>query len=292
MFVSNVELHEACTMDEAFALMDRLEDARILAGGTDLLVDLKVGRASACSLISIKRIDALKGIAERDGDWRIGALTTITELGASECVKTHLPVLIDATSKMAAPQIRNVATVGGNIVSAVPCADLPPVFLVLNAGVTVQSSEGERCIPLDSFFQHVRKTALRSDEMLTAIVVPKPPDRFGAAYARFSLRDGNSIAVAGVAAGLEFNERGEIVSARVSLGAVSPTPMLVADAEDILVGNPLDDDACVRVGDAAMGACSPICDVRGSDAFRREIVGILAGRALRLAQQRAMETPS
>lgn len=292
MYVPDIELHEARTMDEAFALMDRLGDARILAGGTDLLVDLKAGRADAAALISIKRVGELKGITQRDGELHIGALTTITELNRAPLVRKRYPTIIDATSKMAAPQIRNVATVGGNVVSAVPCADLPPVFLAINASASVQSSKGKRSIPLESFFRHVRKTAIAPNEVLTAIVVPAPSERFGAAYARFALRDGNSIAVAGVAAGLEFDADGRISAARVALGAVSPTPVLVGDAEDLLVGKQLDETVGAQVAESAMRACDPICDIRGSEEFRREIVGVLTMRALVAAQERARETKS
>ncbi|MHC5111214.1 MAG: FAD binding domain-containing protein [Planctomycetota bacterium] len=288
----DVELHEARTMDEAFALMDRLEGARLLAGGTDLLVDLKARRAGAGALISIKRIDSLKGVAQRDGNLHIGALTTITELNATPIVRDRFPAIFDATRKMAAPQIRNVATVGGNVVSAVPCADLPPVFLVMNASAIVQSSESERRIPLESFFRNVRQTSLATNEMLTAIVVPAPPEGSGAAYARFALREGNAIAVAAVAAGLEINGKGDVASARVALGAVSPTPVLVSDTEELLVGKRLDETLCAQVAESARNACDPISDVRGTKEFRREIVGVLTVRALQAAQTRAMEAQS
>ncbi len=287
MHVPDVELYEAHTMDEAFDLLGRHTGARILAGGTDLLVDLKAGRVSATSLISIKRVDSLKQICLQDGNLCIGSLTTITELDESSLVRERFPSLIDATSRMAAPQVRNAATVGGNVVSAVPCADLPPVLLVLNASVVAKSAEKERVIPLDSFFIQVRKTALLPGEVLTSIIVPEPPVRFGAAYARFSLREGNSIAVAGVAVGMRLGAGGEVESARVALGAVSPTPIVVEEAGRLLAGCKLDDEVSSRVSERAMERCNPICDVRGSADFRREIVGVLTKRALKTARQRA-----
>jgi len=287
LYVPDIELYEARTMDEVFELFERHTDARILAGGTDLLVDLKSGRASVTSLISIKKIDSLKQISLDNGDLHIGSLTTITALNDSPMVHERFPSLIDAASRMAAPQVRNAATVGGNVVSAVPCADLPPILMALDASVVTKSSDDERTIPLTSFFQHVRQTALSPGEIVTSIIVPAPRPRSGAAYKRFSLRDGNSISVAGVAVNMQLNVSGEIESARVALGAVSPTPMLVEGAGSLLVGQKLDEKIGAEVASKAIAACRPISDVRGSADFRREIVGVLTKRALDAAWARA-----
>ncbi len=292
MYVPDIELYEARTIDELFDLSSRYASAKILAGGTDLLVDLKAGRVSASSLISIKKIDSLKHISLDESGLCIGSLATITQLNGSSLVREQFPSLIDATSRMAAPQVRNAATVGGNIVSAVPCADLPPILMALNASVVVKSSKNERKIPLSSFFIHVRKTTLLPGEVVTSIIVPTPRTGSGAAYERFSLRDGNSIAVAGVAANLRFSKRGEIESTRLVLGAVSPTPKLVEDAENTMVGHMLDDEIGTKVASIAMADCNPIDDVRGSAAFRREIVGVLTKRALQSAWARAQRVKS
>jgi len=190
---------------------------------------------------------------------------------------------------MAAPQIRNVATVGGNIASAVPCADLPPILMCMNASCVLWSRQGERTVPLESFFRDVRQTELRRGEVLTAVHVPHPPDDFGAAYTRFALRDGNAIAVAGVAASLRFDGNGWVLGARLALAAVSPIPKLVLEADEVLAGRPLDDEALAEAAAAAMRAANPISDVRGSAEFRREVVGVLARRALVLAARRAKE---
>ena len=176
MYIPDVELHEATTLEEAAALMKRYApDARLLAGGTDLLVDLKSGRVSVGHLVSIKRIAALRGVSEVDGGLRIGALTTITQLDHAPLVQQQFLPLREATRRMAAPQIRNAATVGGNIASAVPCADLPPILTVMNASLVLWSAEGERNVPLESFFVGARQTVRRDDEVLTAVLVPKQP---------------------------------------------------------------------------------------------------------------------
>ena len=291
MYVPDVELHEAQSLEEAAALLSRFSPhARLLAGGTDLLVDLKSGRLSADHLISVSRVAFLHGITETEDGLRIGALTTITQLDRHPVVRQRFAALRDATSQMAAPQIRNVATVGGNVVSAVPCADLPPLLTVMNGAAHIWSTSGERTVALASFFVGVRQTVLKPGELLTAVFLPEQPDRFGAAYARFSLREGNSIAVAGVAAGIQLGADGRVDDARVALGAVSPTPKLVAAAREILVGEEPDPRVFAKAADAAVNAAEPICDVRGTAGFRREIVAVMARRALTSAWERARGT--
>jgi carbon-monoxide dehydrogenase medium subunit len=288
VYVPDIELCEARTLEEAAALMKQhAPGARLLAGGTDLLVDLKSGRVSVGHLVSINRIAALRGVSETDGGLRIGALTTITQLDRAPLVQQRFSPLLEATRQMAAPQIRNVATVGGNIASAVPCADLPPILTAMNASVVLWSLEGERVVPLETFFVGARQTVRRDDEVLTAVLVPRPAAGFGAAYARFGLRDGNTIAVAAVAAGLFLDDNNTVREARIVLGAVAPIPRLVESAGAELVGQPPTDDAFRRAADAAMRAAEPISDVRGSAEFRRELVGVLTRRAMGTSWERA-----
>ncbi|MGB2985468.1 MAG: xanthine dehydrogenase family protein subunit M [Phycisphaerae bacterium] len=287
MYVPDIELHQPTALKEAVVMMGRYApDARLLAGGTDLLVDLKTGRVRVGHLVSINRIDALRGVSGIGGSLRIGALTTVTELGASPLVREQFPAVLDATSQMAAPQIRNVATVGGNIASAVPCADLPPILTVMNASVVLWSAKGQRNVPLDAFFVGPRETIRRDDEVLTAVLVPKPPPGFGAAYARFALRDGNAIAVAAVAASLWLTDHNTVRDARIVLGAVAPIPMLVGSARSMLIGQAPDEEVFRQAATAAMEASEPISDVRGSADFRRELVGVLTRRALATACHR------
>jgi carbon-monoxide dehydrogenase medium subunit len=290
VYLPDIEVHEATTLAEAAAAMQRhAPDVRLLAGGTDLLVDLKTGRVRVGHVVSLGRIAALRGISETDGGLRIGALTTITQLGNSPLVHNGFAPLLDATSQMAAPQIRNVATVGGNIAAAVPCADLPPILIAMNAVAHLWSPNGERDVPLHKFFVGPRRTVLQNGELLAAVVVPRPPPHFGAAYARFALRDGNAIAVAAVAASLLF-ERGDIVrEARIVLGAVAPLPQLTETAAAELHGRPAGEDAFRQAAAAAKRAAQPISDARGSADFRRDLVEVLAHRALRAAWQRVQE---
>ena len=290
MNLPDFQLHEARTLDEAVALLDRLgPEARLLAGGTDLLVDLKVGRTSARHVISMARIRSIRGITETDAGLNIGAMTTLADLNRDiDPAGAYAPIL-DASREMAATPIRTMATVGGNLAGAVPCADLPPILMTLGASVAIGSGQGERRAPLDAFFIDARRTVLRPGEVLIGVLVPRPPGGFGAAYARFALRLANATAVAGVAAGVQIDARGMVRSARIALGAVAPTPRLVPDLDTELVGRALDDAALDRAAAAAMRTARPISDVRGSAQYRLNLVGVLTRRALRTAARRAGE---
>ncbi|HUU83335.1 MAG TPA: xanthine dehydrogenase family protein subunit M [Phycisphaerae bacterium] len=291
MYLPDVQLHQAASLQDASTLLDdRGPDARLLAGGTDLLVDLKTGRLRVTHLVSLNRIDTLRGVTANDGGLHIGPLTTITDLGRATAVAERFAPIHDATSRMAAPQIRNRATVGGNIASAVPCADLPPILTAMNASVVLWSTRGQREVPLDSFFVGARQTVLAGGEILSGVRVPDPPPGFGAAYARFALRNGNAIAVAAVAASVTLSGKDTVRDARVVLGAVAPVPKLVESAGSALLGQSPDDDAFHRAAVAARDAAEPISDIRGSADFRRHLVQVLTHQALATACARARET--
>jgi carbon-monoxide dehydrogenase medium subunit len=288
--IPDLEVHEAASLAEASSLMNRYAPlARLLAGGTDLLVDLKTGRLAARHVVSISRINELRGVSTDGSGLRIGALTTPNQLASSPIVRQRFPAILDATRDMAAPQVRNMATVGGNIASAIPSADLPPILIVLNASVVLWSVDGERTLPLEDFFVGPRQSVRRDDEVLTSVYVPYPPCSFGAAYARFALREANACAVAGVAVGLQLDEDQRIRQARIALGAVAPTPKLVESAAEVLRGETADQAVFDQAAAAAMEAAEPISDVRASGEYRRELVGVLTRRALWTAYRRARE---
>ncbi|MFQ5590255.1 MAG: FAD binding domain-containing protein [Phycisphaerae bacterium] len=288
MYLPDIQLHQPATLDQACEMMEGLgPDARLLAGGTDLLVDLKTGRLSAQHLISVGRIPSMRGAGARNGGLCIGALTTPTQLIADATVSRRFAPIRDAACQMASPHIRNLATVGGNIASAVPCADLPPILMAMNASLVIWSRDGERELPLDSFFVGVRRTKLKIGEILTQVHVPEHPPRFGAAYARFALRDGNAIAVAGVAASLLLDDSNTVRDARIVLGAVAPIPKLAQRAAALLNNQPADEDSFSSAAAAAAEEAEPISDVRGSADFRRELVNVLTRRALMTALEQA-----
>jgi carbon-monoxide dehydrogenase medium subunit len=295
VYLSDIELHHAGSPEQAAELLSRYgPDARLLAGGTDLLVNLKTQRDDVRHLISIAGIPALRGIRRDPRGLHIGPLTTLSDLlAASDCCAGPYIALHDAVSQMAATQIRNMATVGGNVAGAVPCADLPPVLSVLNATVVLRSPTAERTLRIDDLIVGPRETAANPDEILSAILVPDPGPRHGAAYARLGLRAGNAIAVASVAAALTLDEAGAVHEARVALGAVAPIPKLVPVAAAALVGTDGDpdgddyNDALDRAAAAAMAAAEPITDLRGTAEYRRDMVGVLTRRAVQGALQRA-----
>lgn len=289
MLLTDVEMHEAASLKEASDLMGKYApDARLLAGGTDLLVDLKTDRLNVSHLVSLQRIGNLRGVSPTDKGLRIGALTTANQLAAAPLVQQRFPAILDAIRDMAAPQIRNMATVGGNIASAVPSADLPPILMVMNASVILWSLRGEREVSLDSFFTGPRQTVRRDDEILTEIRLLYPPQGFGAAYARFGLREANACALAGVAASLLLDERQIVRDARICLGAVAPTPILISTARVLLLGRKAEGETLRRAVEMAMEVSKPISDIRGSADYRRDLIGVLTERALVSARQRAL----
>ena len=288
MILSEAEFHNASTLEQAAELIARWgKQARFLAGGTSLIVDLKTDRYRAGHVISLNRIAALRGIAPVAGGVRIGALATLNEVATSALVREKCLVVQDAAREMASPQVRNLGTVGGNIVGAVPCADLPPVLAVSNATVNLWSPSGVRNMPIEAFFVGPRQTVRRDDEVLTEVLVPGSPAGFGAGYARFGLRQANSVAVAAVAASLQLKADGSVAVARVCLSAVAGKPTLVPEAHSALAGKVLDDNGLERAAQAAIAAALPISDLRGSAEYRRELVGTLTRRALLTARARA-----
>lgn len=289
MLLTDIEFHEANTLKEASEWMGQYApNARLMAGGTDVLVDLKTGRYSTSHVVSLNRISALRGLTTTDGSLRIGALTTPNQLQASTVIWERFPAILEAVRDMAVPQIRNMATVGGNVAGAVPSGDMPPILIVLNASVILWSRSEEREVPLQDFFVGPRQTVRRDDEILTEIRVPYPPPRFGAAYSRFALREANGCAVATVAASLRLDEKGVIRDARVCVGAVAPIPKLAQKAGAVLLGKPADKAAFRQAAQEAQEISQPISDIRSSADYRRELIGILTRRALDAARQRAL----
>lgn len=289
MLLTDIEFHEASTLKEASEWMGRFApDARVMAGGTDLLVDLKSGRYGTSHVVSINRIAALRGLTTTNGSLRIGALTTPTDLQNSTVIWERFPGIVDAVKDLAVLQIRNMATIGGNICGAVPSGDLPPILIALHASVILWSVSGEREVPLEDFFTGPRQTVRRQDEILTEIRIPYPPARFGAAYAPFALREANGCSVASVAASLLVDDKKVIRDARVVLGAVAPTPKLAKAVGASLVGKAADEAAFRMAAEATSELAQPISDIRGSAVFRRQLIGTLTRRALDTARLRAL----
>ena len=282
-----LEYHRPAALSEACELLLKLgPEAQVLAGGTDVLVDLRRGSHKPHHLVSLSDLDELKGIASADGELRIGALVTPAGLEDSEVVRSERPELLDAVGVFGSPQVRNRATTGGNLCTAASCGDLAPLLIALGARVGLTGPTGNREIPLREFFGDHRSSGLTAGEILVEVVVPARVRGEGAAYETFGLRAENFITVAGVAAWLRLEE-GVCREARIALGAVAPTPVLVPEAEARLVGNAMDETTIREAALAARAAALPISDVRGSADHRRELVEALCQRSLQVALRRA-----
>jgi carbon-monoxide dehydrogenase medium subunit len=272
-------------------MMGELTSVRPLAGGTDLLVDLKEGLTQAKNLISLQGVNDLRGIEVAENRIRIGALTTPREIASHPLILEHLPALSDAAGSMASPQIRSLATIGGNIASAVPSADLPPSLMAAEATVKLVCSDSPREIPLCDFFTGPRVTVCGAGEILTAVFITFPSGASGVAYEKFVSREANALAVASVAASLTL-EDSMISKAAIVLGAVAPTPLLASRASGLLCGKPPSDDVLVQASKQAAAESNPISDVRGSLWFRNELIPVLTRRALARALERAQNKTS
>ena len=280
--------HRPGSVGEACDLLRELgPDASVLAGGTDVLVDVKRGSSRPAHLVSLSALEELKRIVLTGEDLRIGALVTPAALEASGEVPSARPELLDAVRVFGTPQVRNRATVGGNLCTAASCGDLAPILMALGAGVGIQGPDGRRDLSLADFFQDHRKTRLREGEILVEIVVPVRAPGEGVAYDAFGLRAANFITVASVAAALHMRD-GLCRGARVALGAVAPTPLLVPSAQERLLGSRLDEDRIREASLAAREAAAPVSDVRGSSRHRSELVEVLCRRVLEKARDRAV----
>ncbi|TET38477.1 MAG: xanthine dehydrogenase family protein subunit M [Planctomycetota bacterium] len=253
-------------------------NAKIIAGGTDLLNQIKKGAKTPAALVNLKDVEELRGIAVTGKTVTIGALTTLFEIQNSEILAEHFPVLPYTASLMASPQVRNVATVGGNLANAAPSADMAPPLLVLAAKVEIHGPPKKRLIPLADFFTGPGETVMTGENILTRIKIPLMPKGARCIYRVHTLREAMDISMVSVAAYIKG--RRKVGKARVALGAVAPVPMLVPEAAEVLEGQPFIPERIIAAGVEAREACKPIDDVRASANYRRHIVEILTRRTL------------
>lgn len=258
--------------------------ATVLAGGTDLMPQSRSGKLRfAPTLLNIQGIAELRGVSRRDGVVEIGALTTITALHDDPVARDAAPALWQACEHFASGQIRNAATIGGNICNASPAGDSLVPLLVLGASVALASigpaGRIERRLPLAEFLTGPGRTARRAEELLVAVHVPIPPEGWVDRYVKFGTRPALDIATIALAVGGRRRD-GRLEDARLALGAVAPTAIRAREAEQILTEGPLDDARIERVLEATAAAIHPISDVRASDWYRRQLVHNLLRRAL------------
>jgi CO/xanthine dehydrogenase FAD-binding subunit len=273
-------------LTEALQMMADWPDAAPLAGGTDILVQMKEQHRPIEALLSLRRVTELHQSAH-NGTLTLGAAVTVGQIVANQQIQQDYTALAMGAGLIGSVQIRNMATVGGNLCNAAPSADTAPPLLVLSAQAVITSTQGERIIPLEEFFLGPGRTALKPGELLKEIVVPSPPDRSGSCYLRQTPRAWMDIAVVGVATAITLAADDTITEARLALGAVAPLPMRATAAEALLPGHILTDDLLQEVGATAAQEAKPIDDLRASAEYRRHLVNVLTQRALRNAWVRA-----
>lgn len=276
----------ATTVEQALAAM--AAGARPIAGGTDLVVAARHGKAPLPdSLVAIDRIVELGGIEVTDTTVRIGAAVNHHRLMTDPAVEHTLCGLADAAALIGSPATRNVGTIGGNIMNASPAMDTGAPLVVLGASAELRSRSGTRLVPMLDLWVGPGQTTARLDELCTAVVLPNHRARTASGYVRLEYRRAMEIAVVGAAAWVQLNDESAIVDARIALTAVGPTITELHGLGDLTVGWPLNDDALDAVQAAAAEQATPISDLRASDTYRRHCVGVMARRALKAAVGRA-----
>lgn len=278
------------TVADAVRLMHADPDARVLAGGTDLLIQYRSGHRRPSVLIDVKRIPELVGITLDTRGLRLGAATPAAMIDEHAEVRQLWPGLVEAVQLIGSTQIQGRGSVGGNLCNGSPAADTTCPLIVNRARCVIVGAEGERIVNAEEFVTGPGKTVLQRSEVLVAFLIPRPTPRTGDAYLRLIPRSEMDIAVAGAAVSVTVDATGVCTAARVAIGAVAPTPLLVSEAANALVGSTLDTDALHRAASAASAAATPIGDKRGTAAYRRTVVGVLTRRAASIAAARAAHT--
>ena len=277
------------SLEEAGGIMQRHgKNARILAGGTDLLVNMKKKLLEPARLVSLHRIEALRQISTAGEMLEIGAGVTVASIADSTFIRKIFPALAAGARALGSPLIRNLATIGGNIGSARPAADLLPALIVYAAEVTLVSSAGTRQASIQDLFTGPGMTIIRENEIISKIGLLFPGNTSGAGYINLGVRKVQDCNLVNVAAGIVLDRQGKrIKSARIAMGSVGPTPLRALSAEKLLIGGSPGDALFEKAGRAAMEDCRPIPDFRGSAEYRRAMIGVLTQRALNLALQQA-----
>lgn len=272
--------HEPDTIADALALLGEIEGARCIAGGQTLVAMLNARLLEPPALIGLRRIGELSAIGRTadGGGLRIGATATHEAVAESAEIAAEFPLIASTAAAIAHPPIRSFGTIGGAVAHGDPMSDYPAGLVAADAAIEIASPAGRRTVPAADFFQDYLTTALEPGEMVTAILVPKPPAGARGRYLKFARVDGDYATVA-VAASLALSG-GVCTHIAVAIGAAGPTPVRDIAAEQALIGQPLTEAAIARLGAALAGRCDPVDDVRGSSAYRRALVPGLVRRAL------------
>jgi carbon-monoxide dehydrogenase medium subunit len=276
------------SLDQAVALLAAEPgEARVLAGGTDLLVQLRTDLIDPILLVDIKRIAETRQVTEEGGGFRIGAAVSGAELKEHPKLKATWPGVVEAANLIGSTQVQGRATLGGNLCNGSPAADSVPGLIAAGAIASIAGPKGRRELPVEEVMQGPRKLALTKGEIVASFLLPAKSARTADAYLRFIPRTEMDIAVVGCGVCLTLDAGGTVTGARVSLGAVAPRPLLVQEAANALIGTKVDAAALERLHAAARAACQPIDDKRGTREYRTKVAGVLARRVAQIAYERA-----
>ena len=288
--MSNYPYHRPRSLEELWPLMASSEEARLVAGGTDLMVRIRARTERPGSLVSLRSIESLRGIEVGEESARIGAGVTVGELTCHPGLARLAPVLVQAARRLGSPQIRNAATIGGNLCNAAPSADTALPLLVLEARLLLRSPGGVREVPADQFFKGPGQTCLAPDEILEAVELDAPPAGAGAVFFKKG-RVRMDLSLASVAVLLQMGEGGPegegkvIRTARVAAGSVAPVPLRLKEVEQRLEGQALTAELLAEARQLAQASIQPVTDVRTTAEYRRTLVGVYVQRALRSLSQ-------
>ena len=277
------------SLGEAMGMITAHPKARLLAGGTDLLVQLRAGRKETDFVIDLKRIPELNAIQyDRARGLTLGAAVPCYKIYGDAAVARAYPSLIEVASLIGGTQIQGRASIGGNLCNAAPSADSVPLLIALQAKCRIAGSAGEREIAVEDFCTGPGRNAMAPGELLVSLHIPPPAPHSGSRYLRFIPRNEMDIAVAGAGAEVVL-DNGNFRSARIALASVAPTPLFVREAGDVLAGKPVNDASIAIAAEMARKAAKPITDMRGTEEYRRHLCAVLTRRAIEAAVQRARE---
>jgi len=288
MIPANFDYEAPSSIREAISLLEQYgDDAKILSGGHSLLPMMKLRLASPGCLIDINNITGLDYIKEEEGLVKIGALVRESDVEHSDILKKYFPIFSDVTKLIADPQVRNRATIAGNLAHGDAANDQPAVMLATRANIIITGPDGLRGVPIDEFFLGFYTTAIQQNEILTEIQIPIPPNGTGSAYHKLERKVGD-YATVGVAVQLTLDNKGICTGIGIGLTNVNPVPLRAERSEAALLGKPVNEATIAEAAKFAAEDCSPSSDLRGSEEYKRAMVGVLLKRMILKAAERAM----
>jgi CO/xanthine dehydrogenase FAD-binding subunit len=277
------------SVEEATGVLAGALSAQVFAGATDVVPQIRAGRKQPEVLVDLKGIKELLNVSNEATHWRVGAATPTARLTQNSDFSSEFPGLSEAAGLIGSDQIQNRSSLGGNLCNGSPAADSVPAMVVNGVRAVVAGGSGSRTVPVSEIVTGPGKTSLADDEFIVEFEIDHMPDHTGDAYLRLIPRTEMDIAVVGVGVRLTLDDAGKVSAADIVLGAVAPTVVRVPEAEAALVGNQINDEILATVSAAASEACNPIDDKRGTIAYRKQVAGVLAKRAVLLAAERAAE---